>query len=835
MKHATLSPKSSAGHKTASTDKLTIRRAVVLGAGVMGAQIAAALAAAGVRVHLLDLAMTALPQHIDKDIKEKKLIGKNIRNARALMAIEGLKSLKPAPYYSAAHERAIIPGNFDDDLSVCADADWVLEAVIEKLEIKQSIHKRLADVVRPGIPVTTNTSGISLRDICSGLPEHYQANFFGTHFFNPPRYMRLLEIIPHDNVDTALVTRLSDWIAETLGKGIVDAFDTVNFIANRIGVFANQATLRAMQELGLNIETVDALTGKLMGRPASASFRTMDVVGLDTFAHVARNTYDRATKDPYRDLFKMPDWITALITSGRLGQKTGDTGCYKKASDAKGKRVILVHRPGAPAGQDYVEQTPEIFPWMEAALREGDLGKRLSAVIAQKDKGAELVWRVLRDVFSYSALLVEEIAGGLPKPLDEAIKWGFNWEAGPFELWQRLGYDSVLARMQAEKVPLPGWAKPGVAFYDPVPGSAEFALSGARAQTSVVKNKAVEIPRHTWQFHLPKRQPTGDPRLVLGNRSASLVDVGDGVSCLVFHSKMNAIDAEIIETTQKAIAATSAGFAGMIIANDGEHFSAGANLKLIAELITRKDFAQIDRFLRDFQGTMQLIKFAGFPTVSCPQGLTLGGGCEVALHTTRRLLHGETYAGLVEIGVGLLPGGGGTKELALRAYDLAAEGEKADPMPFLQRMFFLIGMAKTSTSGHEALDMGLLPRATSTVTLSRDHQILKAKREILHMAGQGYVPALPRAAINVVGDPGIQTFRLALYNMVEGRQISAYDSFIAERVATVLCGGAIDGGQTVSEQYLLELERTTFVELCHQEKTFARIEHMLKTGSPLRN
>ncbi len=811
---------------------LKIRRVAVLGAGVMGAQIAALLAAAGVRVHLLDLPSSELPPAAAKDSKLAKLIGKNVRNARAILAIEGLKALRPTPLYSMSHLSGIIPGNFDDDMSVLASVDWVLEAVIEKLEIKQDIHKRIAAVVRPGVPVTTNTSGISLADMCRGLPETFQTCFFGTHFFNPPRYMRLLEIIPHASVDQKLVRQLSTWIEERLGKGIVHAYDTVNFIANRIGVFVNQATLRAMDELKLNIETVDALTGKLMGRPASATFRTMDVVGLDTFAHVARNTWERAKDDPWRELFQMPPWISELIKSNKLGQKSGDIGCYKKATDAKGKRVILVHRPGT---QEWVEQQPSVAPWMESALREPDLIKRLKTAINAQDPQGTLVWRVLRDVFCYSAWLVEDIAGGLPKPVDEALKWGFNWEAGPFELWQALGYDDVLARMTAENMKLPAWAKPGVKFYDPVPFSPEWDMDGPRIQTRPQTGSTSKVEKPSWSFSLPRKARTGDPRTVLSCPNATLLDIGDGTACLTFHSRMNALDSSIIDLTQKAVAATARNFQGMIIANDGEHFSAGANLKQILEIIHAKDWTTLERFLRDFQGTMQLIKFAPFPTVACPHGLTLGGGCEVALHTTRRVAAGETWAGLVEIGVGLIPAGGGTKELALRAYDLMGLAEKGDPMAFLQRAFLLIGMARTSTSAHEAIEMGLLPQATTSICLAKDQQVLQAKREIQHMNAQGFIPATPRAQIPVVGDPGIQTFKVALYNMVEGRQISAWDAFIAERVATVLCGGAVDGGHMVSEEWLLDLERQAFLELCQQPRTVERIEHMLKHGSPLRN
>lgn len=807
--------------------QLKIRRVAVLGSGVMGAQIAALLSAAGIRVHLLDLASTEPP----KDPKEAKIVGKNIRSARSLLAIENLKSLKPSPLFTANVLTGIIPGNFDDDMPVLRDCDWVVEAVVERLDIKQKLFSRVLEYAKPGIPITTNTSGINLEDIAKNMPEQFVTNFFGTHFFNPPRYMKLLEIIPHDLTRKELIADFSRWSEETLGKGVVHAFDTVNFIANRIGVFVNQATLQAMEDLKLNIETVDALTGKLMGRPSSATFRTMDVVGLDTFAHVAKNTYDRATKDPYREWFKMPKWVEQLITSGRLGQKSNSIGCYKKDKDAAGKTVILAYRPEK---DTYEAQAPAEITWAAALSKEPDLLKRLTTAIAQKDVYGEFVWRVLRDTFSYSSLLMDDIAGGVPKPIDDGIKWGFNWDMGPFELWQGMGFDKILKRMQDEKVKLPEWCKPGLKFYDVEPSSLDWTLRGPSDQFYSQKPTRPKIPIQPHNFRLPKFQTDADKRVVASIKNASLVDIGQGVACLTFHSRMNALDSSMVEFILQSIPKVAESFDAMVIGNEGEAFSAGANLKEMIDLIGKKDWATLDKFIRGFQGAMQMIKFAPFPVVAATHGLVLGGGCEVALHCAHRVAAGETYAGLVEIGVGLLPAGGGTKELALRCYDLMSLAERPDPMQFLQRAFLLIGMARTSTSAHEALEMGLFP-ASTTISLSKDHVVARAKAQALHMVSCGYIPPTPRTEIKVIGDPGVQTFRMMVYNMVEQKQISKHDAFIAERIARVLCGGEIDGGLAVSEQYLLDLEREAFIELCQTEKTVARIEHMLKNGSPLRN
>jgi 3-hydroxyacyl-CoA dehydrogenase len=809
------------------TKRMNIRRAAVLGSGVMGAQIAALLSAAGIRVHLLDLANAEPP----KDPKEAKLVGKNYRSTRAIVAIENLKSLKPSPLFSANALSGIIPGNFDDDMSVLRSCDWVVEAVVERLDVKQQLFNRVMEYAKPGIPITSNTSGINLEDIAKNMPEQFVTNFFGTHFFNPPRYMKLLEIIPHGLTRKDLIGNFSLWAEETLGKGIVHAFDTVNFIANRIGVFVNQATLQAMNDLSLNIETVDTLTGKIMGRPSSATFRTMDVVGLDTFAHVAKNTFERAPTDPYRAWFKMPEWLETLISSGRLGQKSGNVGCYKKDKDAAGKTVILAYRP---TSGNYEAQAVSDISWMVAANKEPDLIKRLTMILDQKDPFAEFVWRVLRDTFSYAALLMEDIAGGIPKPLDEGIKWGFNWDMGPFELWQGLGYDKILKRMNGDKTKLPDWCKPGVKFYDVEPGTPEWAAHGPSDQFYSVKANRPKIPVKPHDLRLPKFQSTIDKRVVASIKNATLLDIGDGVACLTFHSRMNALDSSMVEFMLTSIPKVSESFDALVIGNDGEAFSAGANLKEVIDVIGKKDWSSLDRFIRAFQGATQMLKFAPYPVVAATHGLVLGGGCEVALHCAHRVAAGETYAGLVEIGVGLLPAGGGTKELALRCYDLMNLAERPDPMQFLQRAFLLIGMARTSASAHEAVDMGLFP-STTTISLSKDHAVARAKAQAMHMTHCGYVPPTPRTDIKVLGDPGVQTFRMMLYNMQEQRQVSAHDVFIAERIARVLCGGEIDGGQSVTEQYLLDLEREAFIELCKTEKTFARIEHMLKTGSPLRN
>lgn len=806
---------------------MRIRRAAVLGAGVMGAQIAAHLAAAGIRTHLLDLPSSEPPS----DPKLAKLIGKHFRNARAVAAIENMKVLKPSPILSKAVFANLIPGNFDDDMSVVSECDWILEAVVERIDIKKDIHKRIAEYRRPGVPISTNTSGIPLKDIITDFSEDYTASFFGTHFFNPPRYMKLLEIIPHGASNMDMVADISDWITKRLGKGIVLANDTVNFIANRIGVFSLQTTMTHMNELGLNVETVDALTGKLIGHPSSATFRTMDVVGLDTCALVAQNVYDKVKDDAYRDVFATPAWIQTLIDKGHHGQKTSSKGIFLKTKDEKGKTKIQSYRVET---DTYEDQSVEAFAWLKEAQKKKDYFERLAFIIDQKDKGAELIWKVLRDTFAYASILIDDIASSEPKRIDDAIRWGFNWEWGIFETWQGLGFEKIAKRMKDEGVALPSWVSAHASVYKPMPGSAEWSLTGAVDQLNTETGKMQKIARPAYLISLPTREEPSDHRVVFSNKGASLLDAGDGVAILNFHTKMNALDGDILEMIPKTIAKVNDDFDALVIANQGPAFSAGANLAMLVQMIEKKDINGIDSMIRQFQGAMQLIKFAPFPTVSCPHGMTLGGGCEVSLHTSFKVVSSETYAGLVEIGVGLIPGAGGTKELALRAYDDASLGD-ADPMKFLEKAFKLIAMASVSTSGFNALETGLYHSDDTFVTMSMDHQIQMAKERALLMNKHGYTPKTPRTNIKVAGDPGINTFRLMLYNMTQGKMVSPYDAFIAEKIATILCGGEVDEGTLVSEQWFLELERRMFVELCQMDKTKDRIEHMLKTGKPLRN
>lgn len=803
-----------------------VRRAAVLGAGVMGAQIAAYLAARGVRTYLLDLASEKPPE----DPALQKVVGKNFRNTAAIKAIENLKRLKPSPLLSDSVLANLIPGNFDDDMSVLSEVDWVIEAVIENLPIKKKIIRQIAQNAPQHIPISTNTSGLPLKKLCEDEDEFFQKRFFGTHFFNPPRYMKLLEIVPHANNDKNLVKEVADWAEKNLGKGIVYTNDTTNFIANRIGVFSMFSTLHYAEELGLNIETVDALTGPLIGRPSSATFRTADVVGLDTLLHVAKNVYENEPSDPFHRLYQPTKALKQLVEQKHLGQKSSDTGFFKKTREG-GKTKILVYRPET---NSYVDQTPETFPWMEKAFKERDMSKRLEFIFSHNDKGAEFLWRLFRDVFAYSALLLNEIANDNFLSVDDAMRWGFNWQVGPFALWQGIGYNKVLERMQKEDVKLPAWAKKDVQFYKPAPTDEQWQMGGAKEQLEPSTNRYRSVPQNPHIYNLPRSENKADKRVVLSNPNASLVDVGHGIAALVFHSKANALNSAILELTMKSIDKVNKDFDGLVVANEGEHFSAGADLKEVLQMIDAKEWSKLEQYIKSFQGAMTLLKYAPFPSVAAVHGMALGGGCEFSLQTSRQILAGEAYCGLVEMGVGVIPAGGGLKELALRAYAMAECGDSGDAMPFLQRAFSLVGMAKVSGSGLEAIEMGLYPQ-TATMSIARDYLVDRAKGMVLEMLNRGYAPPTPKQAIKVLGDPGIQTFNMALYNMKEARRISEHDALIAEKIVTVLCGGEIDAGEVVNEAYLLDLERNGFVELCQTPKTRERIEAMLKTGKPLRN
>ncbi|MBZ5646029.1 MAG: enoyl-CoA hydratase/isomerase family protein [Acidobacteriia bacterium] len=799
-----------------------IHKAAVLGAGTMGARIAAHLANAGVPCTLLDI----VPPDADGPARNK------IVRAGLDAAIKS----KPAAFFEPALAKLITIGNFDDDMKKLADADWIIEAVAENLDIKRALLKKVEAVRKPGTITTTNTSGLPVSKIAEGFSDDLRRHWFGTHFFNPPRYMRLLEIIPTPEADRAAIEAIAHFCDLRLGKGIVVAKDTPNFIANRIGTFSVLNVIRVMQEMDFSIEDVDALTGSVVGWPKSATFRTIDLVGLDILGSVVGNMTKNVRDE--RSELKLPDFFQHMLERKWLGDKTRQ-GFYKKQKSASGEERLgldwktLEYRPRQKAR----------FPALDMAKNVEDTAERLRMLLGgdpKKDKAAAFYWRTLSDLWTYAANRIPEISDRVVE-IDRAMKMGFNWEMGPFELWDAAGVAATVERMKKEGHPVAAnveklLASGATSWYKDEPstrsGRAYFDLAS-------VSFKPVEVPEGVSTVTVVKKSNG----VVKKNAGASLVDVGDGVGCLEFHSKMNALGGDIIQMVTQALKPGSelnANFDAFVITNDGQHFSVGANIMLLLMAVQEEEWDDIDLMVRSFQGMTQAIKFSPKPVVVAPFGMALGGGCEISLHAPVRMPHAELYMGLVEVGVGLLPGGGGCKEMTLRAVNSAqsirpdARGESVEMMEAMKRAFETIAMAKVSTSANEARNLGFLSNGDEIV-MNRDRVLSDAKARALEMARAGYKPPVMRTDIPAPGESILATLKLGVHLMRQGEFITEYEVKIGSKVAEVLCGGAVTPGTPVSEQYLLDLERETFKSLCGERNTQQRIQHTLKTGKPLRN
>ena len=791
-----------------------IERAAVLGSGVMGATIAAQLANAGLSVLLLDLVPRApTPEEAAAGLG---LGDAAVRNRLATAAIAGLERLKPAPLYLAADAARIEPGNLEDHLGRLAECDWVIEVVVEDMAVKRRLlGEQVAPRLRADAILSTNTSGLSVNALADALPEAVRPRFLVTHFFNPPRYMRLLEIVSSRFTDPAVAAGLADFIRRRLGKGIVVGKDTPNFVANRIGVFSMCNAIQHMVALGLSVEEVDAVSGPATARPRSACFRTADLVGLDTLAHVARNSFELLPHDERRDTFKLPAFVDEMVKKGLLGNKTRQ-GFFKKTRGEKPETSFLDWKTG-----QYAPSTRPKFPSVEAAKGLDDPAARVRAVLAGKDPAAELAWRNLRDTLLYAFNRIPEIADDVVN-VDRAMRWGFNWELGPFELFDAIGVAAFVQRAEADGVAVPASLRRVEAFY---------GFEGGRARHLDVASGAwrdVEAPADAVDLTLLKRAG----REVERNAGASVVDLGDGVFCLEFHAKMNAIGGDTLAMFHKAIARAEREGQGLVIGNQGPNFSAGANLAMLVMAIAEGAFDEVDLTVRAFQRAMMAVKYARVPVVAAPHGLALGGGCETSLHADAIVPHAETYMGLVEIGVGLLPAGGGTKELALRAIRLAEQYE-ADVSPFVFKNFTTIAMAKVSTSAAELGPLGFL-RHGDQPTLGADRHLHDAKLKVLALAAN-YRPGRPATDLKAPGRSVAASLASSLWNMRMGGFITEYEELLGKKIAGVITGGDVPAGTPVTEQWLLDLEREAFVSLCGQKKTLERIQHMLKKGKPLRN
>ena len=757
----------------------------------MGAQIAAHIANVGIPCDLLDIPPTELTP--EERANHLTLDNSAVRNRIAQSALDRMKSAKTrSPFYVPDAAELIRVGNFHDHAEWLADADWIIEAVVENLDVKKQVHGRINQHRRHGTLVSSNTSGISIRNIAEDLSQDYQECFLGTHFFNPPRYMYLIELIPTDTTRPDLVEFISDFAEYTLGKGIVHCKDTPNFVANRIGIFSVLHTIHLMLEEGYTIDEVDAITGPPMGRPRSATFRLGDIIGLDVLVDVANNVYQNAPNDERREVFRVPDFILQMVKKGWLGEKTGG-GFYQRRRGESGSEIWTLDYNTL----EYVPHSEVRFDSVDGVRRIADAGERLKQLICSDDRAGQFAWKCLSHTMRYAASRIPEITDDL-ESVDNVMKWGFNWEHGIFEAWDAIGVPESVERMKADVHAIP-------------PLVANLLDSG-----------------HT-EFH--KTSSKNKP--MKSNADASLIDMGDGVLCLEFHSKMNAIDNPSIEMMFEALDEVERNFEGLIIGNHADNFSVGANLALMLERARNGDWKALEAMISAYQRANMKFRLSPKPVVTVPTGMTLGGGCEIAFGADRICAAAETYIGLVEVGVGLIPAAGGVKEMAIRCLEDVPLDTDAEPFPHIKRAFETIAYAKVSENAAHAKQLGYL-READTVSINRMHHLHDAKQLVLAMAAEGYQEPQPRQVF-VLGETGLTPLRSEVDLARRAGHLSDHDVKILNQLAYVLCGGELSTPQSVSEDYLLELEREAFLGLCGEEKTHQRIEYTLKTGKPLKN
>jgi len=805
-----------------------IHKVAVLGAGTMGARIAAHFANAGVPSYLFDI----VPPDADGAA----------RNKIAAAGLDAAKKAKPAAFMDASLARLVTIGNFDDDLKRLADVDWIIEAVVENLELKRALLRKVEAVRKPGTIITTNTSGLPVGKIAEGFSDDFRRSWFGTHFFNPPRYMRLLEIIPTTDTDRSAIEAVEHFCDVRLGKGIVLAKDTPNFIGNRIGTFSVLNVMRLMQEMDLSIEDVDALTGQAVGWPRSATFRTIDLVGLDILGHVVGNMAEETNgHGPHTS--KLPDFYKQMLERKWLGDKTKG-GFYKKVKAKDGgedERLALDWKT-----LEYHPRKKSKFPALDMAKNVEQTGARVRMLLGldgggpqKNDRAGAFLWSALCDLWSYSASRIPEISDSVVE-IDRAMRLGFNWELGPFELWDAAGVEATVGRMKKENRPAAANVEQLLAS-----GKKGWYLDDSKAVSGreyfdlgTTSYKPVDVPTGVWSVEVAKKSNG----VVKKNSGASLVDLGDGVACIEFHSKMNTIGSDIVQLISQTLKPGGPGdaFEAFVITNDATNFSVGANLMLLLMSIQEEEWDDVDLAIRTFQGMTQAIKFSPKPVVAAPFGLTLGGGTEISLHAPALQPHAELYMGLVEVGVGLLPGAGGCKEMLLRAVDSAesirpgGRGESVELMEAMKKSFETIATAKVATSAHEARGLGFL-RDSDNISMNRERVLADAKARALELVRAGYEPPQPRSNIPAPGENVLAMLKMGVHLMRQGDYITEYEVKLGTKVAEVLCGGNVTSGTPVSEQYILDLEREGFKSLCGEKKTQERIQFTLKTGKTLRN
>jgi 3-hydroxyacyl-CoA dehydrogenase len=790
-----------------------IQRAAVLGSGVMGSGIAAHLANVGIPTLLLDI----VPRELTKEEEAKGLTleHKEVRNRFANQALQKLLKQKPAPLMSKSNLALIEVGNFEDDFHRLAEVDWIIEVVVENLEIKKSVFARVDEVRKPGTIVSSNTSGISIEAMAEGRSEDFKKHFLGTHFFNPPRYLKLLEIIPTKDTAQEVVSYMKTFGEEVLGKGVVMAKDTPNFIANRIGTYGLLVTVREMMKGGYSVGEVDSITGPLIGRPKSATFRTLDVVGLDTFIHVANNVFEKVEGEE-KEAFRVPDFMKAMLEKGWLGSKSGQ-GFFLK----QGKDILELNYETL----EYEPRKKLTTPAVEMSKQAKGLADKLKALVYADDRAGTFLWKITAPVLLYSAKLLGEIADDIVA-IDRAMKWGFGWELGPFEMWDAIGVERSVRKMQAEGFEIPSWVTDMLAdgftsFYKSEKGQA-FYYDHGEYKPIKENPKVIHIKRLKEQKDVIKK-----------NSGASLIDLGDDVALLEFHSPNNAIGTDIVQMINYALEEVERNYKGLVIGNQGKNFCVGANLAMILMEAQDDNYFEIEIAVRQFQQAMMNIKYSPKPVVVAPFAMTLGGGTEICLPSSRIQAAAETYMGLVEVGVGLIPGGGGNKELYIKYLNSLPNGVNFDLQQVANKVFETIAMAKVSSSAAEAREWNFLSKQDG-ITMNSDHLLHDAKQAVISLYDQGYRPPV-RKKVPVVGETGYATMLLGAQSMYHSGYISEHDLKIAKKLAYVIAGGKVPYGTEVDEQYLLDLEREAFLSLVGEPKSQARMQHMLVKGKPLRN
>ncbi len=797
-----------------------IKKVAILGSGVMGSRIACHFANVGCEVLLLDI----LPKEPNDAEKAKGLTidSKAVRNRIVNEALQFALTSNPSPIYRKSFASRIQTGNFEDDMPKIGEVDWIIEVVIERLDIKQQVFANVEKFRKPGTLISTNTSGIPIHLMLDGRSDDFKKHFAGTHFFNPPRYLPLLEVIPTTETAPEISEFYMSFGSKVLGKKTVLCKDTPAFIANRVGVYSIMALFHAVEEMDLTIEEVDKLTGPVLGRPKSATFRTCDVVGLDTLVHVANGLKENCPDDEERELFEVPSFVQKMVENNWLGSKTKQ-GFFKKTVDAEGKKIFLALNLKT---LEYEPSKKVSFPTLEMTKAIDNLEQRTKMLFMGMDKAGEFYRKTFGGLFAYVTNRIPEISNDLYK-IDDALKAGFGWELGPFETWDLLGFKQGKDLIEKAGKKLPAWVDEMEAA-----GFSTFYKSenGKRLYYNQ-QSKSYEIIPGTEE--LVSLQALRASNKVWGNSDTTLVDLGDGILNLEFHTKMNTIGGGVIEGINKSLDLAEKEYKGLVISNTGGNFSAGANVGMIFMMAAEQDYDELNFAVKAFQDTMMRVRYSNIPVIVAPHNMALGGGCELSMHSDKVVAHAELYMGLVEFGVGLIPGGGGSKEFAKRFSEELKDGDIK--INRLRERFLSIGQAKVSTSAYEAFDLGYLRPGTDEVVVSREYQLTRSKAAALELANKGYIAPKREKNITVLGQEGLGIIYVGANSMKSGHYMSEHDQVISEKLGWVMCGGDLSENTVVSEQYLLDLERKAFVELCQQRKTLERLESLVKSGKILRN